>query len=397
MIATGSYKSPEEKWDWVVANLVYEDPFVHEFLLMLIKATTHDIPTMGVRVKDALIYLRYNPEFVEDLNEAELRYVVTHEILHVALLHCTTRLPVDEADADLYNVAADLAINSLISETVNRKMPRDKITHQPIGLLPSTYKLPPKLSMEQYIMMLQEKNIDCSGAKGFDDHRGWTDADAEIIKEVVRSKVEQLSKSDKVWGTLPGDLQNAILAAQKSPTRWWKYLRHRLGNIVSTRNESTLKRPNKRYGYPYCGTKRNHVDRKLLAVDRSGSCMSAEDQGHFLSEVNKLAEIQPMDVVSFDVGIHGRVVQFDRRRLSFEYQGGSGGTSFKEVFEYADARRYESLIILTDGEAASIEQPRYVKDVIWVLTDLNKKPPVDWGRRVYITPKGVSQPQTAEA
>jgi predicted metal-dependent peptidase len=393
MIATGSYKSPEEKWDWVVANMTYEDPFAHAFLMMMLKSPSTRTPTMGVRVEDALIHLRYNPDFIKSLDEAEHRGCLTHEVLHVVLHHCTTRLPVDDVDKKRHNVAADLAVNSLIKETVNLKLPRDHITHQPIGVFPNQFKFPEKLSKEQYLQLLTDNNIDCSQYVGSDEHEGWTEADAEIIKEMIRGKVEQLSKLDKIWGKLPGDLQSAILAAQKSSTPWWRYLRHYAGNLDSTKLEPTFKRPNKRFGYPYSGTKRSHVDRVLVAVDRSMSCMSPEDQGYFLSEVNRLAEVQPVDVVSFDVGIHGRPVVFDRRRLSFTYQGGAGGTSFTEVFEYADAHHYKSLIVLTDGEAAAIEHPCYVKDVIWVLTSLNKKPPVDWGKRVYITPKGVPQPQ----
>jgi predicted metal-dependent peptidase len=400
------YADFDERWKWLVSYMVLEDMFVHEILMMLYKAPTKSIKTMGVRIENSLIHLGYNLDFINTLTDPELRYVLTHEIFHVVLHHCCVRLPEDKKDRKLYNIAADLAINCLIPQDANRHMPKYKDGPQKgknIGLLPTKepYNFPDKLSMEQYVMLLKEKQDrgedigddgQGEGGDGYDNHDGWDDADAEIIKQEIRNKIEEISKRANGWGHMPGDVQQLVLAAQKSSIRWWRHLRHFFGNLVTSRVESTFKKPNRRYGYPYCGTKKQHTDRKLLAVDRSGSCMTGEDQAHFLAEVNRLAEIQPVDLVSFDVGIHGKVIPFNRRHAQFNYQGGSGGTSFKEIFELAEARRYQSIIILTDGEAEAIPKPRYVKDILWVLTNANCKPPVPWGRRVHIVPKGVNQP-----
>jgi predicted metal-dependent peptidase len=400
------YEDFDERWKWVVSYMVLEDMFVHEILMMLQKAPSKSIPTMGVRIKDSLIHLRYNLDFINTLTDPELRYVVTHEVYHVVLHHCCVRLPADKKDRKLYNIAADLAINCLIPQDANRHMPKHKdgpSKGKDIGLLPTKdpYNFPDKLSMEQYVLLLKEKQDrgedigdDGQGEGGGElgSHDGWDDADAEIVKQEIRNKIEELSKRENGWGRMPGDVQQIVLAAQRSSICWWRHLRHFFGNLVTSRVESTFKKPNRRYGYPYCGTKRLHTDRKLLAVDRSGSCMSGEDQAHFLAEVNRLAEIQPIDLVSFDVGIHGKVIPFNKRHAEFGYSGGGGGTSFKEIFELADARRYQSLIILTDGQADEIPKPRHVKDVLWVLTDAHQQPPVPWGRRVYIVPKGTNQP-----
>jgi predicted metal-dependent peptidase len=309
-------------------------------------------------------------------------------------------MPERKEDHKLYNIAADLAINCLIPSNPSRYMPKckdEKFKGKDIGVLPTKepYNFPDKLSMEQYVLLLREKKDkgeDIGDGEGFDNHGEWSDADAEIVKQEIRNKIEQISKRENGWGNMPGDIQGIIQAAQKSSIRWWRYLKHYLGNLVTTKVESTFKKPNRRYGYPYCGTKRLHTDRKLVAIDRSGSCMSEEDQSHFLAEVNKLAEIQPVDIISFDCGVHGKIRPFDRKHVTFKYEGGSGGTEFDSVMKLADERRYQSLIILTDGQAAAPTKPAHVKDVLWVLTSPNEKPPVEWGQRVHITPKGISQP-----
>jgi hypothetical protein len=50
--------------------------------------------------------------------------------------------------------------------------------------------------------------------------------------------------------------------------------------------------------------------------------------------------------------------------------------------------------MLTDGCAAACDYPSGVRDVLWVLTG-SSNPPVDWGERVRIVPKGTPQDATA--
>ena len=120
------YANFYERWDWLVTFMVVEDRFVHHVLLMMDKSRNDAVGTMGVSVEGTRISLVYNEKFVESLSDAELRFVITHEVYHLVLHHCTIRLPQDKKDRELYNIAADLAINSLIKQDVNRTMPKDE-------------------------------------------------------------------------------------------------------------------------------------------------------------------------------------------------------------------------------------------------------------------------------
>lgn len=398
MEAPTKYRSFEERWEWIITFMVLEDMFVHSMLMMMEKRPTTSIPTMGVSVEDASLILFYNPIFINSLSDSELRYVVTHEIYHVALHHCTVRRPEDLKQQGIWNKAADLAINSLIPESADRAMPKGKNK----GLKPKDFGFEEKLSMEQYLQLLRDKNDDGSdGAggvygssggeggdkdgkgQGFDDHGGWRES--EIVKEIIRNKIEQLATSERAWGNMPGDVKAMILAAQKSKVDWRKLLRHFLGLLPSSRQQSTFTKPNRRYGWPYCGSKRLHVDRKLVAIDTSGS-IGDDELAQFLVEVNKLAEIQPVDLQLFDHQLQGKCKPFEKKHAHYEFTG-RGGTSFTPVFQYAEEHRYQSLIILTDGAAEAPPRPARVRDILWVLTG-GGNPPVDWGRRVHIIPKG---------
>jgi predicted metal-dependent peptidase len=389
------YKNFYERWDWLIAFMVVEDMFVHEVLMLMDKNREDSIKTMGVRVEGTRIFLDYNKNFVESLSDEELNFVITHEIYHLVFHHCTYRMPLDKKDHKIYNIAADLAINCLIPINSERVMPTNE-KGKPICLLPKMYGFPEKLSMEQYVALIREKMNNDKDFKNLiekmgeeqsiDNHDQWSDS--EVIKEIVRNAVRRLSKNERVWGKVPGDLQALIMAAQQSYVSWERHLKHHLGNLISSTQIKTMKRPDRRFGYPYPGKKKGYVDRKLVAIDTSGS-ISDEDLAQFLAEVNRLAEINPVDLVLFDSRIQLGPIPFERKHVTFDFKG-RGGTSFAEVFKLAEERHYHSVIMLTDGCASSVEYPHGVKDVLWVLVG-GGNPPVEWGTQVHIVPKGHPQ------
>lgn len=411
MDAPKSYKSFDDRWEWLIAFMVIEDPFVHEILMIMDKIVTTAIPTMAVAPKDGKILLLYNKEFCNSLSDPELRFIVKHEIYHVVLHHISRRKPIEEEAQALHNLAADLAINSLIPDTAQCCMPTRKECK---GIRPSDpqFKFEEKLSMEQYYQLLEEQfkgggkgkgEGDGKGGEGgekedgdgkdgkgggLDDHSTWSEKDAEIIKETIRQKVEQLAKRSKVWGNMPGDVKEMILAAQRSYVPWHRYLRHYFGNLISSRRESTFKKPNRRFGYPYSGSKYKHIDRKCVYWDSSGS-VGDKDLSQFTAETNKLAEIMPVDLQVFDTDLQGPTVKWDKKKLQVHVPG-RGGTDFSAIMKHAEAQRYQSIIIFTDGCASACARPQFVKDILWVIVG-GGKPPVSWGDVINIDDTGVKE------
>lgn len=428
MDAPKKYKDFNERWDWILAFMVLEDLFVHEILMMMDKKASSSVSTMGVNVEGSTIYLVYNKNFVDKLPDPELRYIITHEIYHIVLHHCTCRKSEDKNERAHDNIAADLAINSLIPESSQRRMPKGKYE----GQKPAQYGFEEKLSKEQYLQLLRDQDNENKKDKkdkdkdknnsgdsndgnndgdndgdsnenndgnndgkdqepeygdgeggSFDSHDGWNES--AIAEQIIRDKIDQLSKNERVWGSMPGETKALILAAQKSQVSWTKYLRRYLGNMITHKTEPTITRPNKRYGLPFPGKKRTYADRKLVAIDTSGS-IGDKELRQFLAEINKLSEIQPIDLITFDDGIQEGPKAYDRKRKSYNFTG-RGGTSFKEVFEIAGQRRYASVIMLTDGCAGVPDKPASVRDVLWVLTGTGN-PPVEWGKRVRIVSEG---------
>jgi predicted metal-dependent peptidase len=415
----------KEKWDWHMGFICAQDPFVHNLLLIMSKRPTDHIATMGVTVEDSgQIILYFNPKFFNILPEKQVRFVICHEIYHVALHHTTTRKPLDCMEHELHNIAADLAINSLLTSSSNhyREMPTGKFK----GVLPKDYGFPEKLALEDYLELLKKDmkenpqnycglNQDGNGEQGegggegsddssddgdkkgkgkagsknenygdgkrgsFDSHGGWQPN--SYAKEKIKAKIERMAKSDKAWGDMPADIKMIIMAAQKSKVDWTKQLRSYLGMTLSPEMDPTMKRPNRRFGWPFPGKTPQYMSKGLAAIDASAS-MVAKQLSQCVAEINAIRQYYPIDMAMFDADIELGPIPWDSKKVKFEGKGG-GGTSFQPVVELAEKKRYSTLIILTDGMAPAPKKPRFVKDIIWVLID-HREAPVPWGRKVCI-------------
>ena len=89
-------------------KMLREQPFYAVLLMHLRFALDEATPTLytdGERIA-------FNPYFVDELDDFQLQIVLMHEILHVALGHCTS----EEKDFNhiAYNIACDIVVNSNI-------------------------------------------------------------------------------------------------------------------------------------------------------------------------------------------------------------------------------------------------------------------------------------------
>jgi len=434
----------EERMDRLMAFMILDDPFSHEILSILERIEVPSIPTMGVRIEGLRMELAYNPDFFMSLTDNEARYGFLHEVDHLVLHHCDCRKPTDDKLRKKHNIAADLAINSLLEDRVSKKAGSGYVDRIKGTLLPSQYSLKEKLSLEQYFDMLTDeqaentagggegegegegeggpggpgggegdgegegeggpgdgsgkpggpgqgvpKNLGSHG--GFDVHDGWSEEENALAGEIIRQKIRQMENSDRFWGNMPADIKERILEAQRSRIAWHKLLRLYYGQHAGRNLIHTFKRPNRRFGYPYTGYKRDTTQRALVLWDTSMSVASYE-LSQFLSETNRISETMEVDVQMFDADLAGELTPFDRRIKSFEVKG-RGGTSFLKPFQLADDLRYTLVVCLTDGAAPAIPEPKFVKDVIWAIVG-NRQPPVSWGKVVRIdTRNGVSIPE----
>jgi len=397
----------EKRFDWLVSFLICRFGFVHTILMMMDKISDPRVPTAGVTVLESGRFeLRYNPGFFYELKQPEAVYVFYHEVMHLALHHCTSRRFDDHQRG---NVATDLAVNELIEEVPGAcEKPRDKDgnlygTFVEEFLKHKDFKdIKRKESAEWYYDYLEKKEKEGkikripqpgSGGKGgsgdgdpmntpgsqMDEHGGWKEN--EIADEQVATKVKEIYNNNG-WGTMSDGTKELIMAAQTRKINWRNKIRVFFGNLAWRDKEQTRKRPNRRTGFIHPGSKRLHIDRYLVAVDTSGSIDSALLK-EFLGVMNGMIEFIPIDIMQFDYEAQSNPVPYDRHRKTFEFKG-RGGTCFQPVMDIVYKYRYKGVVILTDGVAEAPTKPANNARVLWVMPE-GCNPPVDWGDKVHMT------------
>ena len=119
-------------------------------------------------------------------------------------------------------------------------------------------------------------------------------------------------------------------------------------------------KPSRRYGFQYMGSRRDFTTQLLFAVDVSGS-VSTDDVQNAFSIVNRFFKygVESIDVIWFDTNVlNKKPLTIKKARSEVEIVG-RGGTDFQPLMDYIDEhRRYDGLIIFTDGIAPVPEPPQ---------------------------------------
>ena len=373
--------------EWLIPFMIIRFNFVHRVLGIMDKIASESCETMGVRIMpDGRIQLHYSPDWVETLTDAQLTFVMYHEVGHVILHHCTLRrFP----DNDLGNIATDLAVNELVPIIEGScEPPKDKNGNL-IGQFVSEYKKNPLYAdiesdqcAEYYYDFLRRKGL--KGAPKYvlvGDHKGWDENDLADMK--VAAKIAEIDQCD-LWGDVGGVTRELIKAAQTRRVNWIQFLKIWIGSQITSQRTTTRKRPNKKFGYDYPGYKHARVDKWLVVFDVSGSTWLSDLLGMFLDVLTQIFKDGfPLDYMQCDAKVQDGPHPWDRAKISLEFKG-CGGTDFQPVIDVIDKCGYKGAIILTDGEAAAPTRPKTAR-IVWCMPVGKTRPKgVTWGDVVHI-------------
>jgi len=193
-----------------------------------------------------------------------------------------------------------------------------------------------------------------------------------MVKEVIKKAVkEAYDNTNKLRGTLPSHLEEAIQEILKPPTiNWRQLLKQYIGSSIKTGFKSSWKRPNRRFPFneAYKGKTANRTIKIMVAIDTSGS-VSNKDFQDFIVEMKGILNVYKckIDIIQCDVEIQKKEQLNPYTKLNINFKG-RGGTRFVPVFkEYNQRPDYDLLIYFTDGYGDQ-ESCKSNKSVIWVLT-----------------------------
>ena len=314
---------------------------------------------------------KYRRDFIAELSDPELAFVVAHEGAHKMYRHLTTWQKLYDENAQLANMACDYVVNLMLTELDSGAsvilMPTYKkgpMRGRPMGLLDNRFK---GMNTKQvYDILKQEGGGKGNGDGGFDDH------DWDSAKDMPEGEREQLTKDiddairrgvaeQKRVGGGNGHLDRELKDLLEPKVDWREVLRDFIKSICAGRDKSSWRKPNRRllslgsdtYMPSMISEK---VGRIVIAVDTSGS-IGADDLRDFLSEVKGIAdEVHPefvdllywgTQVVSHEEYEGGAVANI----VSSTKPMGGGGTAPSCITQYLKEKLIhpECVVVLTDG------------------------------------------------
>ena len=328
-----------------------------------------EVPTAATNGWD----VKYNPSFIEQhmKTDPELRFLILHEAQHKAYRHLQVWHALHEENAQLANIAADHFVNlSLVDSDAGEgfiKMPT-------LGIQPD-----PKYRGWSVKQIFEDLKANGEGqgqgdGDGMDEH-DWENAtsgdptkDAEKANEIQRAIRQGEIVRRKMQGKGAGDKDGVFGELLQPKVDWKKVLRDFITETCAGRDESSWRKPNRRflsydvYMPSMVGTTMTEL---VIGFDTSGSIFGGVEMDMFASEIKTIIEdIKPtkVHVIYWDTEVAGHQTfeegQFAVQNLKPK---GGGGTDGSVLFDYLRDKRItpQAIVQFTDG---------YVGD--WGKTDV---------------------------
>ena len=405
MLAIGKQLTPEQRLSKAVVDIMGNPKYVALAGVLMIgdRTVVDDIPTACTNGRDEM----YGRDFVDSLNDAELRFLVLHEVYHKLYKHLITWRHLHDDDPQLANQACDYVINVKIADDNTdgwATMPQGGCYSEKYRGWDSAavfHDLRDNGSPQDS----QQGSGDTTGTQntavgdglpqGFDDH-DW-DGAAELTpdekRELARDVDEAIRQGALIAGKVGSGGDRDLDDLLTPQIDWREVLREFINTTCAGNDYSTWQRPNRRYvssGYYMPSGISEQVGELVIAVDTSGSIGQVELTA-FMSEIRSICDtVQPerIRLLYWDTKIC-QDEKYDMNQLDDLVKTtkpkGGGGTNVECVTEYltAEGIKPQAAIVLTDGYLGG-SWGQWACPVLWCILD-NKSAKPDTGKYVNIT------------
>ena len=357
---------------------------LYQGVMMVGKTTLRDdIPTAATNGRDEI----YGRQFVKELDEKELAFVVMHECMHKVYRHLTTWKKLHEENALLCNCACDYVINLKLKDIDpdGKYMRMPVKNNKVIGLIDEKYR---GMNTKQVFDALKQDMEDGNGGggEGFDEHdwdgaKEMTDQEKEELHREIDRAIRQGQIAAKKAGLGAGGLDRELGDLMEPKVDWREVLREFVKSICNAKDTSSWRRVNRRfvgsdiYLPTLVGERVGHI---VIGIDTSGS-IGGKELNEFLSEVKGIAdEVRPerVDLLYWDseVAAHEEYDEYSVANIvSSTKPRGGGGTSPSCVTAYLKDKgiKPECVIMLTDGYVGDDWGGEWPCPVMWTIVGGN--------------------------
>ena len=401
MLAIGKQLTTEQRLSKAVVDIMGNPKYVALAGVLMIgdRSVVDDVPTACTDGRNEM----FGRGFIDSLNDAELRFLVLHEVYHKLYKHLTTWRHLYDQDAQLANRACDYVINIKIADDNQdgwADMPQG-------GCLDVKYRDwdsaavfndlrdngPPQDGDGGSGGTTGGQNT-AVGNEGFDSHdwEGAAELTPDEKRELARDVDEAIRQGALIAGKLGSGGDRDLEDLLTPQIDWREVLREFIQTTCAGSDYSTWQRPNRRYvssGYYMPSGISEQVGELVIAVDTSGSIGQLELTA-FMSEIQSICDTVHPDhirLLYWDTCVcqdeKYDMHQLDELIKTTKPKGG-GGTNVECVTDYLTEHgvKPQAAIVLTDGYLGSWGQ--WSCPVLWCILD-NKSAKPDIGKHVNIT------------
>lgn len=366
----------------------------------------------------------YGRAFVELLTDKQLAFVVVHEAMHKAYRHLTVWQGIAKENPLLANAAMDYVINLQIIDSDPSgdvvDMPRDK-DGKLMGLLDEQYRDMDTKQVYDVLKKEAEKRKndghndgssgspadgqgDKQGQQGDGNGNNFDEHDWEGAQKMTKEQADELAteidnalrEGAILAGKMKGNVSRGINELLYPKVDWREALREFIKTHTKGGDQSTWRRPNRRYLgvdiiMPSSVTEK--AETMVVGIDTSGS-VQGELLAQFMGEMKSICDDVAPETVE--------LLYWDSHVASHEtYRGaevanvidstkprGGGGTQPECVPIYLEAERIapQCVIMLTDGDFYGDgwhEWNRISAPVLWCVVGKKDFVP-KYGQSVYV-------------
>lgn len=401
--------SAEQRLQKAVIDIMANPKYVALAGVMMIGKRKIDdkFPTACTNGRDEF----YGRAFVDSLNDAELRFLVLHEVYHKLYRHLTTWRWMYKENPTLANVACDYVINVKIVDDNPEGFA--KMTG-PLakGCYDDKYRGLDSAQVYHELKKNQQPQDDDQGQgrdqggqpgdeqpgsglpEGFDEH-DWDSAEEMSPQEkndLARDIDEAVRQGAMAAGKMGSGGDRDMAELLEPQVNWREALREFITSTCAGSDYSTWQRPNRRYlsaGIHMPSGISEQIGEIVLAIDTSGS-IGQRELSVMLSEVKCIADTvhpEAVRILYWDTEVCG-----DERYTGAELENiagstkpaGGGGTMIECVPKYiADNQiKAQAVIVLTDGYLGG-SWGNWHHPVLWVMLD-NKSASPSVGKAVHV-------------
>lgn len=383
-------KTASERVKVVRAALADKFDYLRTELFTLQIKENPNIPTMDVNKKWVV---QYNPEFVDQLSDENIAFIIMHELLHVINNTFERTKPFERISDEMKQIATiaeECALNSLLEHEFKIPYPQ-----KAGGLRPETFGMKPLQSLEEYILELIKKpwidikNIKldpntpgqgCETKDSNDSSEGITEIEAQIIRNALR---ERLAQRAKTIGDVPGGLLRELDIATKHRVNWRTVLRTTIKSMISTKrglDDFTMTKTKQRYGVILPKMVGGTATAGIV-IDTSGS-IDQETLAQAMAECKEIIRSleTPCWVLSCDTQVNNAKKIYNTSGFKLI---GEGGTDMRKGIEEAEKKQVDVIVVLTDGYTPWPEKPPKVPVVIGLI-DSDAETPA-WAKCIKIS------------